>query len=123
MATVLVVDDNRDLRNILVEFLRHKGYQVHDAGSGDAAIKLLDSTPVDAVIADLYLPGDVTGIEVLLHHKKRVPTGCRILFTGALSDTLRSVCQYSDVAYLQKPVRLDQLIRTIESSLTPAQEP
>jgi two-component system response regulator YesN len=119
MATVLIVDDHPELREIVVEFLRHKRYQVHEARSGKSAIEILNNTPVDAVIADLRLPGTLTGIDVLSHHKKLVPKGCRILLTAASSDRVRRVCQYNNVAFLQKPIGLHQLIRTLESSLAP----
>jgi DNA-binding NarL/FixJ family response regulator len=57
MASVLVVDEHFELGEIIVEFLRHKGYQVHVARSGEAAIETLNSTPFDLVIADLQLSG------------------------------------------------------------------
>ena len=117
MTTVLVVDDHPNLREIIVKFLGLKQYQVHEARSGKAAIEVLDSASVDAVIADLYLPGNVSGIDVLIHHKKLVPKGCRILLTAASADSLRSICEYIDVIYLPKPIHLGQLIRIIESSL------
>lgn len=115
MPTVLVVDDNNELRSIVTKLLRYNGYAVLEARSGDDAIKILNSGPVDVLIADLYLPGDLNGVDILLHYRKVYPKGCRILSTAVLSDMLRRVCKYIDAMYLEKPFPLDELLRKIES--------
>jgi PleD family two-component response regulator len=53
-ATMLVVDDHPDLRQIVASVLCHKDYRVHKTPSGGAAMEIISSTPVDGVIADLY---------------------------------------------------------------------
>lgn len=119
MVTVLVVDDNSDIRSITAQFLKHRGYEVHEASSGEAAIEILKTARVDAVVADQLLPGTIKGVDVIFRHYKISPTGCRILLTAAFSDTLRSSCHHINSVYLQKPVPLDELVRKIEDSLAP----
>jgi two-component system response regulator RegX3 len=117
MTTVLVVDDNVEFGFIISEFLRYKGYQVQNVRSAEAAIEILNNEAVDVAIADLHLVGNLTGIDVLFRHRKLYPKGCRILFTAAISDMVRSVCVYIDTVYLQKPFPLDELVQKIENVL------
>ncbi|MGH7845046.1 MAG: response regulator [Candidatus Binatia bacterium] len=117
MTTVLVVEDNVEFGIIISEFLRYKGYQVQNVRSAEAAIEILNNEAIDVAIADLYLVGNLTGIDVLLRHKKLYPKGCRILFTAAISDMVRSVCLYIDTVCLEKPFPLDELVQKVESML------
>jgi CheY-like chemotaxis protein len=57
--TVLVVDDVVLVRMLIAETLRHRGFRVLEAGSGEEAVRLLEaSTPaVDAILTDIYMPG------------------------------------------------------------------
>jgi DNA-binding response OmpR family regulator len=57
MATVLVVDDEPIVREVVVKYLRREGYRTLEAGSGDAAKDLVDREHPDLVVLDLMLPG------------------------------------------------------------------
>jgi CheY-like chemotaxis protein len=114
LFTILVADDNADLRTILATFLRHRGYQVHEAASGEGAVAILTSVPIDIVITDMHLPGNLHGVDVLYRHRKTNPNGERILLTAVMSNMLWRVCQYLDTIYLQKPFPLDELVRKLE---------
>ena len=62
--TVLVVEDERKLRELLRDYLERAGFAVYTTGSGAEAIEVARSTPLDLVVLDLGLP-DVAGEEVL----------------------------------------------------------
>ena len=64
MPTVLVVEDERDIREVLRRYLERAGLSVLTTGSGAEALRLLESAPPDLVVLDLGLP-DVDGMDVL----------------------------------------------------------
>jgi DNA-binding response OmpR family regulator len=57
MATVLVVDDEPIVRDVVVRYLRREGYETLEAGDGDRARELLEVGPPDLVVLDIMLPG------------------------------------------------------------------
>lgn len=63
-TTVLVVDDEASIRQMLCEYLRADGFEVVGVADGKAALAHLRSSPVDSVLLDLSMPG-MTGLEVL----------------------------------------------------------
>jgi DNA-binding response OmpR family regulator len=63
METVLVVDDEPTLREVVVRYLERAGYRALEAGDGDEAEVLLRNQPPDLVILDLMLPG-TDGLEL-----------------------------------------------------------
>ena len=64
MDTILVIDDDLHIGNLLEELLTRAGYQVRRAYSGTEALLLLESAPPDLVLLDLMLPG-LSGEELL----------------------------------------------------------
>lgn len=63
MKTVLVVDDEAKIRDVVVSYLRKEGYNTLEAETGNDAIRIVQSKNVDFVILDLMLP-DIEGVEV-----------------------------------------------------------
>jgi DNA-binding response OmpR family regulator len=57
MATVLVVDDERIVRDVVVRYLRREGFDTLEAGDGDTARELIERRPPELVVLDLMLPG------------------------------------------------------------------
>src|SRR5499427_8312920 len=66
---ILVVDDERSMRELLAIVLRREGYEVLLAENGRAAIELLEREPVDLLISDIKMP-DVSGVDVLRAAKR-----------------------------------------------------
>jgi two-component system alkaline phosphatase synthesis response regulator PhoP len=63
-SAVLVVEDDRELRDVVRRYLERAGHAVHTTGSGAGALSLLGAGGVDLVVLDLGLP-DIDGLEVL----------------------------------------------------------
>ncbi len=103
--TILVVEDECDVRSYLVETLRDLNYQVHEAADGAAALALFDSEPfrIDLLLTDVVMPG-LNGRELAdqLHHRQ---PGLRVLFmTGYSRDAIVHQGRLdAGVSLLQKP--------------------
>ena len=80
--TILVCEDDEDVRTFSVEVLRELGYRVIEAADGEAALKLLASEGgrVDLLFTDIVLPGGMTGAVVAKQARETQP-GLKVLFT------------------------------------------
>jgi DNA-binding NtrC family response regulator len=72
MATILVVDDEKNIRDVLDEGLTDAGYKVESASTGESAQELVDSRPFDLMITDVIMPG-TDGLELIQYVKKIRP--------------------------------------------------
>jgi len=122
--TVLVIDDDPDVREALQIVLEDRGYRVVCAADGEAGIHKAISDRPDLIIVDMMMPrtsGFVVLDRLKHHHKLRMPI---IMLTGNESDHQRDYAIFLGVdEYMNKPVPPDQLLRSIEyfcSQLPPA---
>ncbi|MBI5317168.1 MAG: response regulator [Nitrospirae bacterium] len=80
MATILVVEDDEQLRSWLRRLLEDNGYLVFEAGNGSNALACIDREKPDLIVLDIYLP-DKDGLETLLQLHK----GCQTVKVLAIS--------------------------------------
>jgi PAS domain S-box-containing protein len=80
--TVLAVEDNISLRRIAVHQLNDLGYRVFEAEDGNAALKILESEPVDLLFTDIMMPGGMSGYDLALKATARWPALKVILTSG-----------------------------------------
>ncbi|MDP9263770.1 MAG: response regulator, partial [Acidobacteriota bacterium] len=78
---LLVVDDERTIRNACREVAESLGFRAYTAENAEAAYKVLEEQSVDVVVLDLKLPG-ASGLEVLREVKQRRPEAAVIVITG-----------------------------------------
>src|SRR5512142_2070850 len=85
--TVLVVDDEKNIRRTLRMVLESEGYAVEEAGSAEEALARLDGGGIDAVLLDVKLPG-ISGIDAL----SQVPAVPTIMISGhaTIDDAVRA---------------------------------
>jgi two-component system, NtrC family, response regulator PilR len=106
---ILVVDDERSMRELLAIVLRREGYEVLLAENGRAAIELLEREPVDLLISDIKMP-DLSGVEVLRAAKKIDPDILGIMITAfASTETAVEAMRLGACDYLSKPFDIDLL--------------
>ena len=111
--SILVVDDDPNLRKTLADILKVKGYQTVVAANGAEAIALAESTPVSLALIDLMLP-DMPGIEVMARIKALSPLTEAIILTGHASmETAIEATKQGAYAYLLKPYQMDELLQHI----------
>ncbi len=103
MPRMLIVDDERDICELLKEFFSGKGFSVLSAFSGEEALGKLQEHEADIILLDILLPG-LSGIEVLKRVKEQHPTVRVIMVTAIDQLDLRSQAQqYGAVGYVTKP--------------------
>ena len=113
MAVIFFVEDDVVSRRNIAIFLRLSGYEVYEAENGEMALSLLSSMQFDVVISDLNLPGNLNGIDIL-NALKTIPRKIdAILVTGRGSDEIKSRANSLGAAYMEKPVQLRELEKTI----------
>jgi DNA-binding NtrC family response regulator len=106
---ILIVDDNREIRSILEEYLREEGYQAEGAGDGQEALEMHHETPFDLIITDLNMPG-MTGIELIKEINKNDKGTEFIIITGYASlDTAIEAVKAGAFDYIVKPFRIEEL--------------
>ena len=108
---VLVVDDERDIRELLTDFFRTQSFAVASAADGRAAIREIERAPArfGLVLTDLKLPG-ADGLEVLARARTVNPSTAVVIVTGyATLDSAIQAVRLGAYDYLTKPFALGQL--------------
>jgi CheY-like chemotaxis protein len=112
--TILIVEDDEDLRRLFRTALSLAGYDVMEAGDGLEALQRIDSTPPDLIVLDLVLPrlsGLVVREEIAAQAITRdIPI---VVITGSAVDAA-----VMDVeCFLRKPVEPDRMVEAVRSCL------
>lgn len=108
--TLLVVDDEGDLREIISSELEFMGAQVYQAENVSAAKSIIDEHQVDLVISDIRMPGG-TGVDLLKYIKsKNLNAPPVMLITGFADISVEDAFDIGAEALLNKPFKLDELI-------------
>lgn len=116
-GVILIVEDDKPSADALGQLLRAEGYESFTAGDAPGALAILESEPVDAVIADMVLPG-VDGIEFLMMARDRWPDVPVIILTGfGTIETAVEATRRGAYDYLTKPVDGDKLLRTLTNAI------
>ena len=114
---VLVVDDERSMRELLAIMLRQAGHDVTVADGGEAAIKALKSDTFDLVITDLRMR-EVDGLAVLRAAKEQSPQTVVLVITAfASTETAVEAMKLGAYDYLTKPFKVDEIKLTIANAL------
>ena len=110
-ATILVVDDAAEVREVVAEYLMDSGHRVLQAGGGVEALRVLDRAPdVDLVITDVRMP-DISGIDLAERITREIPSPRVILISGYF------VPQQINRRVLRKPFRMQELEEAIRAEL------
>ncbi len=119
---VLVVDDELEVRQILQEFLAHRGYDVYAAESGPEALNALDTFKPDVVLLDVLMPG-MDGVETLKRMVALQPTLPVIMVTANADVGITSKLLGLGAAdYIPKPFDLEYLDQAVSIQVSAAQD-
>lgn len=120
--TVLIVDDEKGVRETLGGILKDEGYKVVTAKTGNQALKLLKTKSIDLVFLDICLPA-LNGLEILKEIKSR-KENLPVIITGTRvsTDVIVEVIKKGAFNFLEKPLSLEKLLvlakRAIEEKWT-----
>lgn len=114
--TILVVDDEKEIADLVGIYLQNDGYKVLKAYSGDRALELLEKEDVQLVILDIMMPG-IDGLEVCrrIRREKNIP----ILMLSAKSQDMDKILGLTNGAddYMTKPFNPLELLARVKSQL------
>lgn len=117
MAQILIIDDERSIRNVLKDILTNEGFKVDEAGDGEEGLKKFQSNSYDLVLCDIKMP-KVDGLEFLdsvTQSNSEVPV---IMISGHGNiETAVDAVKKGAYDYISKPPDLNRLLITIRNAL------
>jgi two-component system, NtrC family, nitrogen regulation response regulator NtrX len=117
MATILVIDDEKSIRNTLKDVLEYENHTVELATNGSEGLELFENKPVDLVLCDIKMP-EMDGIEVLeklMEKSHEVPV---IMISGHGNiDTAVDAIKKGAYDFIEKPLDLNRLLVTIRNAM------
>jgi len=119
-GTILIVDDEPGVREVLEEYLAAHGYAAVGAESAAAARKLVAKEPVDLALIDIHMPGE-DGLTLARHLRERHPGIAIVMLTSATAVVDRIVgLEMGADDYVPKPFDPRELLRVAARSATRA---
>lgn len=112
-GTILVVEDNAQLRDMAALMLERLGYRVLKAANAAQALGIFEKgEAIDALLADVLMPGGMNGIELARRVKAMHPDLTILLASGAyeVHESINDICMaFDDVHFLQKPYSIEEV--------------
>jgi CheY-like chemotaxis protein len=116
-ASVLVIDDDPDVRGFIAAALEEQGYRVREAADGSEGLAAVEREKPDLVIVDFIMPG-LSGAEVARKIRSRMPDQA-ILFVSGYSETEAVKRTAPDAPLLSKPFRAEALSKAVLNAIAP----
>jgi two-component system nitrogen regulation response regulator NtrX len=117
MASILIVDDEKNIRRTLRMVLEGEGYTVRDSGSAEEALAQLFQERVDLAILDVRLPG-MSGLDLLARLREEMPDLGTIMISGhaTLADAVRATKLGAD-DFCEKPFERERVLISVKNAL------
>jgi PAS domain S-box-containing protein len=117
--TILLVEDNAEVRRVSVRRVRNLGYTVIEAENAAAAIEVLNSgRKVDLIFSDVVMPGGMSGFDLARWAQQHMPSVRVLLTSGFAEDVARAgEAPVPDLEILRKPYTGDELARALRAAL------
>lgn len=116
MTKILVIDDEKSIRNTLLEILEYEKYTVHIAPDGIEGLKLVNGTKYDVILCDIKMP-KMDGIEVLENIMKITDTPVIMISGHGTIETAVEAIKKGAYDFISKPLDLNRLLVTIRNAL------
>ena len=117
LASILVVDDEAIMQEILGDFLRDEGYEVDVAGSGEEGVDLAEKSVYDCAIVDLMMPG-IDGIETM-QQLREIDVSLPVIMVTAFASVESAVEAMKQGAheYITKPFKNDEVLVVLQNAI------
>src|SRR3954468_19061813 len=118
MPSVLIIDDEPNIRRMVGALLSAEGYEVRDAPDGNTGLARATEAEPDVVLLDLMMPGDMDGMATLAKVREAVPDVPVIMMSGraGLSDAVRAT-KLGAFNFLEKPLSPEGVLLALSSAL------
>jgi CheY-like chemotaxis protein len=116
-GTVLLIDDDNDLRSVISGALITLGYSVTEAADGPSGLKAIEKSRPDVVVVDFAMPG-LNGAEVARQARDRWPDLPIVLASGYADTAAIEQAIGKDAKLLRKPFRIDELLAAVSDAAT-----
>lgn len=115
--TILIVDDELNIRRVLERAFLKEGYHVHLAEGGHQALRILEEAPVEVVLTDVVMP-DMSGLELLKQIRAKYPQIPVIIMTayGTIPMAVEAI-RNGAVEFLMKPLNMETLRKIVRNAL------
>ncbi len=117
-SSILVVDDETDIRLLIEEILSEEGYRIHTAADAKAASILYERENPDLVLLDIWMP-ETDGISLLRQWLSEGDLACPVVIMsghGTVETAIEAI-RLGAVDYIEKPLSLANLLKTVEKAL------
>lgn len=116
-ASLLIVDDSADTRELIQRNLATEGFELHTAGDAAEALRVLDSRPIDLVITDFKMPG-ASGLDLVRHVRENLAQTEIMIITGYPSvEGAVNALKSGAGDYLSKPFTKDELLTAVHRAM------
>jgi two-component system nitrogen regulation response regulator NtrX len=116
--TILVVDDEEDIRDSLKGILKDEGFAVELATNGSEALDRVETAMPDLILLDIWMEGTEQGLDVLAGLKKKYPALPVIMISGhGTIETAVTATKLGAYDYIEKPLSYDKILLVIENCL------
>ncbi|MEI6765140.1 MAG: sigma-54 dependent transcriptional regulator [Bacteroidota bacterium] len=116
MANILIIDDEKGIRNTLREILEYEKFSVDDASDGSEGLTLIDKEKYDVILCDIKMP-KMDGIEVLKKILERSDTPVVMISGHGTIETAVEAIKMGAYDFIAKPLDLNRLLVTIRNAL------
>jgi signal transduction histidine kinase len=115
--TILVVEDDEQVRDVAVEMIEELGYRVVTATDGPEALaRLKTGEPIDMLFSDVLMPGGMSGV-ALATQARKLHRGLGVLLTSGYAADERADLRMSGFPLIEKPYRHDKLAQMLRIAL------
>lgn len=119
LGKILIVDDEKDIRNLMEEIFTEEGYQISTAANGQQAIKAWYEQTPDVIFLDVWMP-DIDGITLLksMLDKQELSHSCVVMMSGhATIETAIEATKLGAYDFLEKPLSLAKILISAEKAM------
>lgn len=118
MPTVLIIDDEKAIRNTLKEILEYENFKVEEALDGKDALQKIEKLKLDLILCDIKMPGGMDGLELLQKFQKQIPETPVVMISGHGNiETAVEAVKKGAYDFIQKPLDLNRLLVTIRNAM------
>lgn len=120
LKSVLIIDDEADIRDLLGDIFADEGYKTHKAAHSEQALSIIKSEQIDLIILDIWLENsDMDGVEILRHLKKTEYRDIPILMISGHGNVEMAVdaMKIGAFDFIEKPFKIDYIILTADRAL------